>query len=60
MIPWPGSQCAGQSLLVLAPTTVAAVHDADAMMVVTDWDEFWTPEINRFKAVLFNPVIFDA
>lgn len=53
-------QYAGQPLLVIAPTAVAAVQDADALVVVTAWEEFWNPDFDRVKAALINPVIFDG
>ena len=37
-----------------------ALKDADAMMLVTEWNEFRVPDFPRIKALLKQPVIFDG
>jgi UDPglucose 6-dehydrogenase len=37
-----------------------ALHDADAMIICTDWDEFKNPDFSRIKRLLKQPVIFDG
>src|SRR4029078_10692725 len=37
-----------------------ALKDADALIVATEWSEFRTPDFNRIKSLLINPVIFDG
>ncbi|HUG23769.1 UDP-glucose dehydrogenase family protein [Piscinibacter sp.] len=37
-----------------------AMRDADALIVVTDWKEFKSPDFDFIKATLKQPVIFDG
>jgi len=37
-----------------------ALHDADALVIFTDWQEFRTPDFNMIKERLLSPVIFDG
>lgn len=37
-----------------------ALVDADAMILVTEWKEFRTPDFSVIKKILKNPVIFDG
>jgi UDPglucose 6-dehydrogenase len=37
-----------------------ALKDADALMVVTEWNEFRRPDFDRIKSLLKEPVIFDG
>lgn len=37
-----------------------ALKDADALVIVTDWDEFKTPDWNKVKSSLKNPIIIDG
>lgn len=37
-----------------------ALDGADAMLVVTEWKEFRTPDFDRIKALLKEPVVFDG
>jgi UDPglucose 6-dehydrogenase len=37
-----------------------ALEGADALLVCTEWNEFRTPEFQRIKKLLKNPVIFDG
>ncbi|RYY68116.1 MAG: UDP-glucose/GDP-mannose dehydrogenase family protein [Chitinophagaceae bacterium] len=36
------------------------LHDADALIIATEWNEFRTPEFDKIKASLKNNVIFDG
>jgi UDPglucose 6-dehydrogenase len=38
----------------------AALEDADALVIATEWSEFRTPDFNKIKALLKDPVIFDG
>jgi UDPglucose 6-dehydrogenase len=38
----------------------AALEDADALVIATEWSEFRTPDFNKIKTLLKNPVIFDG
>ncbi|MFP6598858.1 MAG: UDP binding domain-containing protein, partial [Deltaproteobacteria bacterium] len=37
-----------------------ALEGADAMLVVTEWNEFRRPDFERVKGLLKEPVIFDG
>lgn len=49
-----------QPLLILADTAMDAVQDADALAILTLWDEFNNPDFNVLKSSLKNPLIFDG
>jgi len=38
----------------------ACLPDADALIVVTEWTEFRTPDFDKMKASMKNPIIFDG
>ena len=46
--------------LVLADSPAAALEGADALVLVTEWKAFWSPDFPRLKAKLGTPVIFDG
>jgi UDPglucose 6-dehydrogenase len=46
--------------LKLAETPAAALKDADALAIVTEWKEFRAPDFAAIKGSLKNPVIFDG
>ena len=46
--------------LQLVDSPAAALEDADALVVVTEWKAFWSPDFARIKATLSEPVIFDG
>ena len=37
-----------------------AVEGADALVVVTEWNEFREPDFGRMKSLMRRPVIFDG
>ncbi|MEO6218847.1 MAG: UDP-glucose/GDP-mannose dehydrogenase family protein [Ginsengibacter sp.] len=37
-----------------------ALEGAHALIVATEWSEFRTPDFNRIKSLLINPLIFDG
>lgn len=37
-----------------------AIENADALIIVTEWNEFRTPDFNKIKDLLKEPVIFDG
>jgi len=37
-----------------------ATEDADALIISTEWSIFRTPDFNRLRENLINPVIFDG
>ena len=38
----------------------AALHGADALLIVTEWKEFRSPDFDKIKSRLKTPVIFDG
>ena len=43
-----------------AENPMAALDGADALVIVTEWKEFRSPDCDRIKATLKSPVIFDG
>ncbi len=41
-------------------TPYAALEGADALIIVTEWNEFRTPDYDKIKKTLKKPVIFDG
>ena len=39
---------------------MAATQDADALVIVTEWKAFRSPDFELLKAKLKNPIIFDG
>ena len=37
-----------------------ALDNADALLIVTEWNEFRSPDFNKIKSLLKQPVIFDG
>jgi UDPglucose 6-dehydrogenase len=46
--------------LTLVDSADAATDGADALLVVTEWKEFRTPDFDRLKQVLKQPLVFDG
>ena len=46
--------------LVLADTPMDALHGADALLIVTEWKVFRSPNFETMKAQLKTPIIFDG
>ena len=46
--------------LAYAASPEAALEGADALVVVTEWKAFWSPDFARIKAALREPVVFDG
>lgn len=44
----------------LSDNAYTACEDADALLIVTEWNEFRNPDFNKLKASLKNPLIFDG
>jgi UDPglucose 6-dehydrogenase len=51
---------AGQTRFVLAKNAYEAAQGADALAIVTEWQEFRSPDFERLKQILKAPVIFDG
>jgi UDPglucose 6-dehydrogenase len=46
--------------LIVAKTAQDALQGADALAIVTEWQEFRSPDFDSIKASLKSPVIFDG
>ena len=46
--------------LVYAERPMQALDDADALLIVTEWKEFRSPDFQVIKAKLKSPVVFDG
>jgi UDPglucose 6-dehydrogenase len=46
--------------IVLAEDGYEALKGADALAVITEWNEFRTPDFQRMKKLMRSPVIFDG
>lgn len=46
--------------LVLCKTQAATLDNADALCVVTEWKNFWSPDFTQLKQKLKDAVIFDG
>jgi len=46
--------------LVLCQEPYAALDGADALVIVTEWKAFWSPDFARIKTALRSPAIFDG
>ncbi len=50
----------GNALFLLADTQYAALEGADALLVVTEWNQFRTPDFKRIRSLLSTPALFDG
>jgi UDPglucose 6-dehydrogenase len=50
----------GDSRVGFADSPMAALKDADALVIVTEWKEFRSPDFDTIKSSLKSPVIFDG
>jgi UDPglucose 6-dehydrogenase len=46
--------------LVLTPGAEAALQGADVLAIITEWQEFRSPDFDTIRDTLTNPVIFDG
>jgi UDPglucose 6-dehydrogenase len=46
--------------LSLCETAASALENADALIVITEWDEFRQADLNLIKTKLRHPVVFDG
>jgi UDPglucose 6-dehydrogenase len=51
---------AGRPGIAFVERAEAALPGADALLIVTEWKEFRTPDFDTIKAQLKNPLIFDG
>ena len=43
-----------------AKSSYEALENADALLLLTEWNEFRRPDFDRIKSLLKNPIIFDG
>ncbi len=43
-----------------APSSYAAVEGADALFLVTEWNEFRRPDLKKLRSLMKTPVVFDG
>jgi UDPglucose 6-dehydrogenase len=46
--------------VVFAPGPYEAAEGADALVLVTEWNEFRQPDFTRIKRAMKQPVLFDG
>ena len=49
-----------QNKITYAKNSYEALENADALMLLTEWNEFRRPDFDKIKELLNNPVIFDG
>ena len=49
-----------QDGLELCETAYGALNGSDALIIITEWQEFRSPDLDQVKATLADPVIFDG
>jgi UDPglucose 6-dehydrogenase len=50
----------GQASIIFAAAAMDAVKSADALVIITEWKAFRSPDFDELKAMLKSPVIFDG
>jgi UDPglucose 6-dehydrogenase len=51
---------ADESALTLCSNSDDTLADADGLIVITEWNEFRSPDFNRIRSALQTPVVFDG
>jgi UDPglucose 6-dehydrogenase len=46
--------------VLYAPSNYAAAEGAEALFLVTEWNEFRRPDLKRLKSLMKTPVVFDG
>ncbi len=46
--------------LALCDSPEAALDGCDALLLVTEWKRFWTPDLEQVRRRLLQPVVFDG
>lgn len=46
--------------ITYSETEYDALQDADALLVVTEWTDFRSPDFDRVRKLLKNPIVFDG
>jgi UDPglucose 6-dehydrogenase len=56
----PVAACMLDKRVTLCKRNYEAIEGADALVVVTEWNEFREPDFDRIKSLMRRPVIFDG
>ncbi|MEZ4871859.1 MAG: UDP-glucose/GDP-mannose dehydrogenase family protein [Bdellovibrionales bacterium] len=56
----PNALAASSKPFELMPDAYTGLEGADALVIVTEWNEFKKPDFKRIKAALKDPIIFDG
>lgn len=56
----PNALKASKTPFKLSTTAYGALENADALVIVTEWNEFKKPNFEKIKSLLKTPVIFDG
>jgi UDPglucose 6-dehydrogenase len=51
---------AGKAGIEFAPLAPDALEGADALLILTEWKEFKSPDVEAFKSKLRAPIVFDG
>ena len=51
---------AGEPRITLVERAADALEGADALVIVTEWKEFRSPDFGRIRSALRQPVVFDG
>ena len=54
------NKCAAFAGLEWADSKYDVLKDADALILVTEWQEFRSPDFDEVKKLLKNPIFFDG
>lgn len=46
--------------IIYSESSYKALENADALLIITEWNEFRTPDFNKIKSMLKQPLIFDG
>lgn len=49
-----------QDRIIYAKSSYETLKDADALLLLTEWNEFRRPDMDRIKELLKTPIIFDG
>ncbi len=47
-------------MLVRLPDAYAAIENADALVIATEWDEFRSLDLDRVKRIMRGTLVFDG
>lgn len=49
-----------QDKIIYSKTSYEALKNADALLLLTEWNEFRRPDMDKIKELLKTPIIFDG